>query len=52
VPIDTKPIIKEILGEERITWLNEYHKQVFRELSPYLKSAEREWLELRTADID
>lgn len=52
VPFDTKPIIRELFGKERITWLNEYHRRVFRELSPYLKSDDREWLKLKTADID
>ena len=52
VPFDTKPIIRDLFGKERITWLNEYHRRVFRELSPYLKNDDREWLKLKTADID
>ena len=52
VPIDTKPIIKELLGKERIAWLNEYHSRVFSELSPYLKKPEREWLSAKTINID
>ncbi|MCK9628764.1 MAG: aminopeptidase P family protein [Bacteroidales bacterium] len=52
VPFDTRPVIRELLGKEKIDWLNEYHKRVFRELSPYLKNDDREWLKIRTADID
>jgi len=41
-----------LLGEERVNWLNEYHQRVFRELSPYLKNEDREWLKTKTANID
>ena len=33
-PIDTKAIDKNLLSEEEIAWLNEYHKRVYEELSP------------------
>jgi len=52
VPFDTRPILRNLLGEERMNWLNEYHQRVFRELSPYLKNEDREWLLAKTANID
>jgi Xaa-Pro aminopeptidase len=52
VPFDTRPILRNLLGEERVNWLNEYHQRVFRELSPYLKNDDREWLNAKTANID
>ena len=50
-PIDTRPIVKELLTNEEITWLNEYHKKVYETLSPHLNTEEREWLCAETAAI-
>lgn len=43
-PICTKGIIKELLTEEEIDWLNEYHRMVYDKLSPDLNNEEKEWL--------
>ena len=43
-PIDKTPIIKEMLLDEEIAWLNQYHQQVFATLSPHLNDEEKEWL--------
>ena len=43
-PIDTMPIIKALLLDEEVTWLNQYHKRVFATLSPHLDDEEKEWL--------
>ena len=43
-PIDTTPIVKELLLDEEIAWLNQYHKRVFVTLSPHLDDEEKEWL--------
>lgn len=43
-PIDTSPIIPEMLLPEEIDWLNAYHQRVFETLSPYLSSDESVWL--------
>lgn len=43
-PIDTTPIVKELLLDEEIAWLNQYHKRVFATLSPHLDDDEKEWL--------
>ncbi len=43
-PIDKTPIIKELLLQEEVDWLNDYHQHVFEKLSPYLDFDEKEWL--------
>ena len=43
-PIDTRPIIKEMMLPEEIKWLNQYHRRVFEQLSPRLDDDEMEWL--------
>ena len=43
VPLDKKLINKYLLTAEEITWLNEYHKQVFLSLKKYLTKQELEW---------
>ena len=43
-PIDTTSIVKELLLDEEIAWLNQYHKRVFATLSPHLDDEEKEWL--------
>ena len=43
-PICKKGIIKEMLTEEEIGWLDEYHRNVYEKLSPDLNNEERKWL--------
>ena len=43
-PIDKSPIIKEMLLQEEVDWLNDYHRHVAETLSPYLSEDEAEWL--------
>ena len=43
-PIDTRPIVKELLLPEEIAWLNDYHQQVLATLSPHLDGEEKVWL--------
>lgn len=50
-PIDTTPIVKEMLTEEEITWFNEYHKFVYDRLSPLLTEGEKQWLKEKTHEI-
>lgn len=50
-PIDTKPIIRELLTEEETRWLDDYHERVFRLLSPYLTVEEKAWLTRATTSI-
>ena len=43
-PIDTTPIVRDMMLDEEIEWLNQYHAQVYQTLSPHLDEEEREWL--------
>jgi len=43
-PIDTTPIIWEMMLPDEIAYLNAYHKRVYEELSPYLNEEEKGWL--------
>lgn len=50
-PIDTTPIVKEMLTEKEIEWFNNYHKYVYSRLSPLLNEDERTWLKAKTNAI-
>jgi Xaa-Pro aminopeptidase len=50
-PIDKTPIIKELLLQEEIDWLNQYHQLVFDALSPHLDDEESAWLKDACAAI-
>ena len=50
-PIDTAPIVLEMLGTEEREWLNNYHRRVYESLSPYLEGNEKEWLRKATLPI-
>ncbi|MFV0536141.1 MAG: aminopeptidase P family protein [Dysgonomonas sp.] len=50
-PIDTTPIIKEMLTDKELAWFNEYHKLVYDRLSPLLEPEEKEWLKQKTNAI-
>ena len=43
-PIDTTPIIWEMMLPDEIAYLNAYHKRVYDELSPYLNEEEKKSL--------
>ena len=47
-PIDTEPIILEMMKPEEIEWLNEYHKRVYEELLPLLEDEDKVWLRKQT----
>ncbi len=50
-PIDTTPVLKELLTAEEIVWLNNYHKMVYDKLSPLLNEDEKQWLKEKTNAI-
>ena len=50
-PIDKAPIIKDLLLQEEIDWLNQYHQQVFDTLSPHLDDEEKAWLKEACAKL-
>lgn len=50
-PIDTAPIMTELLSDEEREWLNKYHERVYNELAPLLSPDDAEWLKEVTAKI-
>ena len=50
-PIDTSPIITDMLLPEELSWLNDYHQRVFETLSPHLSSSESAWLRIACAPL-
>ena len=43
-PIDTTPVLPDMLTAEERQWLNNYHRRVRETLSPHLSAAEAAWL--------
>ncbi|QYR11351.1 aminopeptidase P family protein [Prevotella sp. Rep29] len=50
-PIDTEPIVREMMTDEEVQWLNSYHHRVREALSPHLSDEERAWLDEATKAI-
>ena len=50
-PICKKGIIKKMLTEEEVAWLNAYHQNVYDQLVPDLNAEEKMWLKEATAAI-
>ena len=47
-PVDTRPLVTEMLSTQEIDWLNSYHARVREELSPLLSGDDLLWLEKAT----
>jgi Xaa-Pro aminopeptidase len=50
-PIDKRPIIIELLTDEELKWLNDYHQTVYDQLAPHLDTTEVEWLRQACAPL-
>ncbi len=50
-PFDLNLFQTEIMTDEEIAWINDYHAKVRQLLSPHLTDAERAWLEVKTAPL-
>ncbi|UUT21763.1 aminopeptidase P family protein [Pseudomonas sp. T8] len=50
-PIDSRCLEPSLLTQDEREWLNAYHAEVRRRLSPLLQGAALEWLNTRTATI-
>jgi len=51
VPMDLDAVKKEIMNEQEIKLLNEYHAQVYEKTKDYLNDEEKEWLKKYTRSI-
>ncbi|MFV0505096.1 MAG: aminopeptidase P family protein [Bacteroidales bacterium] len=50
-PIDTKPIIKELLLDKELEWLNTYHKEINEKISPLVDGDIKQLLDDLTKPI-
>jgi Xaa-Pro aminopeptidase len=50
-PLDKNLIKKELLTEDEIKWINNYHKRVYELLSPHLQNDSLEWLKDATIKV-
>ncbi|MDU2199258.1 MAG: M24 family metallopeptidase C-terminal domain-containing protein, partial [Peptostreptococcaceae bacterium] len=50
-PIDLDGINPELMERKEIEYLNNYHKKVYEEISPFLNEDEKEWLKEYTRAI-
>ncbi len=51
VPIDTRLIDKTLMNDIEIKWLNDYHKDVYDKVSPFLEDDVLQWLKKMTDKI-
>ena len=50
-PFDLKLFETEIMTDEEIAWVNDYHRQVREAILPHLNGEERKWLETKNAEL-
>lgn len=50
-PIDTRCVMVSLLSDEELAWLNDYHAEVRRRLSPLVSGEALAWLTTRTAPL-
>ena len=50
-PIDTTAIDLQLLLDEEVEWLNDYHRMVYERLSPCLDAEEQAWLQEATRPL-
>ena len=50
-PIDTRCIERSMLSTDEVAWLDAYHAEVLRRVSPRVGGAALEWLQRRTAPL-
>ncbi|MCI9360886.1 MAG: aminopeptidase P family protein [Hungatella sp.] len=51
VPIDLDALDVSLMEKRDIGYLNEYHRQVYEKISPYLTEEERQWLRKATREV-
>ncbi len=48
VPFDSDGIDLSLMNEDEVDYLNNYHKKVYENISPYLNEEEKKWLKNST----
>jgi len=52
IPIQKKMIDFDLMTDEEIKWLNDYHKDVWHTISPLVEGKTLEWLRTATAPVE
>ena len=47
-PVDKRLIIVSNLSADEKKWLNSYHQQIYKKISPHLNQKEQAWLRIKT----
>jgi len=50
-PVDTKLVNRQLLTEEELSWLNDYHARVYAELESRLDTEVKQWLKTQCVPI-
>lgn len=50
-PFERELIQAELLEEEEVNWVNDYHQKTYEKLSPYLNEEEENWLREKTRPL-
>ena len=50
-PIDKNLIVTDMLNDDELDWLNDYHQQVYDNLSPHMTADELDWLKEATQPL-
>ncbi|MCL2006497.1 MAG: aminopeptidase P family protein [Treponema sp.] len=50
-PIDLKAVDKSLLSDCEVKWLNDYHAETYKVLSPFMNDEEKAWLKEETRAI-
>ena len=50
-PLDRRLIVADMLSDDEVAWLNEYHSRVYQEIAPHLDQDEKAWLREATQPI-
>ncbi len=50
-PIDLRLVNTALLTQDELDWLNDYHAEVYRKISPHLDADTKQWLEAATRPL-
>ncbi|MBT6994705.1 MAG: M24 family metallopeptidase, partial [Candidatus Cloacimonetes bacterium] len=50
-PIDREAIVVDMLSDEQLKWINNYHQQVYAKISQRLNAEENKVLKIMTAEL-
>lgn len=51
VPIDRTLIVRSLLNADELAWINEYHAEVYKRITPLLDGDHAQWLAEKTAPL-